>query len=328
MSTPTIDRIGVSRLETLFAKSGWFFREQFVKDYGIDAQVEIVEHDKPTGQLIAIQIKSGERYFSESDEDTITYRPDTKHIEYWLRYDLPVIITLFNPTEDKFYWTPVTRDTIEKKRKAYKIVIPKSNVLNSKNCVLLKRLYKLDVPAYRLKRLLLDLEWMNLIKNGECVYAEFEDWVNKSLSRTSVKIFCDSSSGYKELVIPQHYWAGHSSLEIVERFIPWADYEMDEDAYEEYMEEVYETECYAGYDEEDNMVYYTETFDEWYAPPEGIVPINQNGEVDTYRVILKLNELGESFLRKKWLRKIRQPYKWKTCSREALGIGSKKGARR
>ena len=63
MNNPTTDRIGVSKLETLFAESGWFFREQFVKDYGIDAQVEVVENDDPTGQLIAIQIKSGESLF-------------------------------------------------------------------------------------------------------------------------------------------------------------------------------------------------------------------------------------------------------------------------
>ena len=30
---------------------GWFFREQTVSDFGIDAQVEIVEGDKPVGRL-------------------------------------------------------------------------------------------------------------------------------------------------------------------------------------------------------------------------------------------------------------------------------------
>lgn len=296
MNNPVTDRIGVSKLETLFAKSGWFFREQFVKDFGIDAQVEVAENGEPTGQLIAIQIKSGKSYFAESDDKTITYRPDTKHIEYWLRHDLPVIIVLFNPVDDMFYWAPVSKDTIEKTRKAYKIVIPKSNVLNSKNYSLLKRVYKFDVPAYRLKRLLLDLEWMNLVAS-EYTYAEFEDWVNKSLSRTSVKIFCNSDSGYKELVIQQHYWAGHTSFEILERLIPWADYEMDIEGYEEYMREVYEVECYGGYDKEDNTTYYTQSFDDWYKPPDGIVPVDQNGEVDTYRVILKLNDLGKSFMK-------------------------------
>jgi len=303
MNEPATDRIGVSKMETLFSESGWFFREQFVKDCGIDAQVEIVENNEPTGQLIAIQIKSGESYFSESDENTITYRPDAKHVEYWLRHDLPVIVTLFNPTEDKFYWTPVSTDTIKKTRKAYKIIIPKSSVLNSKNCSLLKRVYKFDVPAYRLKRLLLDLEWMILIASGENVYAEFEDWVNKSLSRTPVKIFCNSGNGYREVVIPQQYWAGHTSFAILSRFIPWADYEMDENDYEQYLKKCYEEECYGWYDKEEEMTYYTESYDDWYKRHKetdglsnGIVPVDQNGEVDTYRVILKLNDLGKSFL--------------------------------
>ena len=296
MSDPAIDRIGVSKLETLFSEAGWFFREQFVKDCGIDAQVEIVENNRPTGQLIAIQIKSGVSYFSESDVDTITYRPDTKHVEYWLRHDLPVIITLFNPEEDKFYWTPVSVQTIEKTKKAYKILIPKSNVLNVDNCRRLKNRYNLDVPAYRLKRLLLDLEWMNLIASGESVYAEFEDWVNKSLSRTSIRIFCESETGYKELIIPQHYWAGHTELDILGKLVPWADYEMDEEGYKEGIRGGYEAECYMGYDKEDNMAYYTTSFDDWYEPPEGIVPVVHDGEVDIYRVSLKLNKLGKSFL--------------------------------
>ena len=297
MNVPAIDRVGVSKLETLFAESGWFFREQFVKDYGIDALVEVVDNNEPTGQLIAIQIKSGESYFSESDDKKITYRPDAKHVEYWLRHGLPVIVALFNPVEDKFYWAPVSKDTIKKTKKAYKIDIPRANVLNAQNCILLKRIYKLDVPVYRLKRLLLDLEWMNLVASGEQVYAEFEDWVNKSLSRTPVKLFCDSDSGYRELVIPQHYWPGHTSFEILERFVPWADYEMDIEGYGEYMQGLYEVECYGGYDNEDKTTYYTQSYEDWYQPPDEIVPIDQNGEVDTYRVILKLNDLGKSFMK-------------------------------
>jgi len=325
MNKPTTDRIGVSKLETLLSESGWFFREQFVKDYGIDAQIEIVKDNKPTGQLIAVQIKSGESYFVESDANTIIYRPNAKHVEYWLRYDLPVIITLFNPKEDKFYWTPVSRDTLKKTDKAYKIAIPKSSVLDSKSCNLLKKVYKLDIPVYRLKRLLLDLEWMNLVASGECVYAEFEDWVNKSLSRTPVKIFCDSTTGYKELVIPQHYWPGHSSFDILSEFIPWADVEMDEDAYKENLQRQYGEECYGGYNREDGMIYYTESYDDWYKrghelePTNRIVPVSQNGEVNTYRVILKLNNLGESFLKVADYLYEERSFEYRSFSVEELG---------
>lgn len=297
MNTPSIDRIGVSKLETLFSKYGWSFREQFTKDYGIDAQVEIVNNDRPTGQLIAIQIKSGESYFTESNEHAITYRPDSKHVDYWLKHDLPVIITLYHPLEDVFYWIPVANKTVQKTEKAYKILIPRSNILNEENCAALKKVFRLDVPNYRFKRLLLDLEWMKLIENGESVYAEFDDWINKSLSRTSIRIYFDRGTDHKEIVIPQHYWAGHDSFDIIEKYIPWADYEMDEDGYEEYMKEVYELECYMSYDKESNQTFYTQSFEEWYIPPDDIRPIYGDGEIVTYRVKLKLNEIGESFIK-------------------------------
>lgn len=71
-----IDRLCVSELENFFSKHGWLFREQYLHDYGIDAQVEIVINGVPTGKLIAIQIKSGKSYFSENTDTDIIYRTD------------------------------------------------------------------------------------------------------------------------------------------------------------------------------------------------------------------------------------------------------------
>jgi len=75
------DRLGVSKVEYFFSSHGWLFREQYLHDYGIDAQVEIVQDGKPTGDLIAIQIKSGTCYFSECTKDYIIFRTNDKHIE-------------------------------------------------------------------------------------------------------------------------------------------------------------------------------------------------------------------------------------------------------
>jgi hypothetical protein len=47
ISTPWM---GVAAVQGAFTKMGWFFREQTVSDFGIDAQVEIVEGDKPVGR--------------------------------------------------------------------------------------------------------------------------------------------------------------------------------------------------------------------------------------------------------------------------------------
>ena len=76
-------------------------------------------------------------------------------------------------------------------------------------------------------------------------------------------------------------------------------YEMDYETHRENSEAIYEEECYISYDKESGQTYYYQTFDEWYEPPQEIVPVQLevSGEINVYRVILSLNELGQSFLK-------------------------------
>ena len=46
------DRIGVQIVGKQFESAGYIFREQAISDYGIDAQVELVDEDTVTGKLI------------------------------------------------------------------------------------------------------------------------------------------------------------------------------------------------------------------------------------------------------------------------------------
>jgi hypothetical protein len=295
MNTPRTDRLGLGELTLLFGSVGWLFREQPFEDIGIDAQVEILENNLPTGKIIAIQVKSGESYFAEQNEDCVIYRPDAKHIEYWLKYAIPVIIVLYNPCDKMLLWAPIHQDTIIKKKANYKIEISKKAILNKGNYLALKNIFKLNYQENRMMKLLLDYPWMKMIKDGENVYAEFEDWINKSLTRTSIKVYCNSKNGYKEFYLPQQYTPGYSLFHAIFKFIPWADFEMDIDGYREQKEEEYEYSC-SRYDKEDNMTYYTEAFEDFYEEPEGIVPVEEGDEINLYRVILTLNDLGEAFL--------------------------------
>ncbi len=69
------ERRGVAAVQSIFVdKFRWIFREQQVADFGIDAQVEIVRDQKPTGQLIALQIKSGPSNFRTHGENFVFYR--------------------------------------------------------------------------------------------------------------------------------------------------------------------------------------------------------------------------------------------------------------
>ncbi|BCG65208.1 MAG: hypothetical protein methR_P3033 [Methyloprofundus sp.] len=130
---PKIDRIGVNKVDSYFSLHGWLFREQPIHDYGIDAQVEIVKEGKPTGDLIAIQIKSGVSYFSECKENCIVFRTDDKHIEYWFKHSLPVIIILYNPDYDICYWEIISEETVNSSGKNWKIEIPKNKKLTKES---------------------------------------------------------------------------------------------------------------------------------------------------------------------------------------------------
>jgi hypothetical protein len=54
--------MGVAAVQAAFTKMGWFFREQTVSDFGIDAQVEIVEGDKPVGREALVTLPPLRRY--------------------------------------------------------------------------------------------------------------------------------------------------------------------------------------------------------------------------------------------------------------------------
>lgn len=69
-------RIGVAGTQLLFKRLGWIFREQPIEDYGIDAHVEVVENNTPTGTLIALQIKSGKSWFKEKTAKSCWFSPN------------------------------------------------------------------------------------------------------------------------------------------------------------------------------------------------------------------------------------------------------------
>lgn len=88
----SVERMGVSTIEKIINKMGMIFREQPIDDYGIDAQIEIVEDNYPTGKLIGVQIKSGESFFSETTDNGIVFRGERRH--YFLGQQL-ALITIF-----------------------------------------------------------------------------------------------------------------------------------------------------------------------------------------------------------------------------------------
>lgn len=274
-NNPQTERLGIGKLEILFAEIGWHFREQFVKDIGIDAQVEVVANNVSTGELIALQVKSGESYFNEIDGNHVVYRVDKKHYYYWSKHSLPVIIILYNPKTDDLLWCPVIDDGWEELENSFKIKINRDQKLTVESSSTLRKVIKLPLHSYRLNKLNLDHSLMQQISEDREVFVEYDDWVNKSLSRTEIRIYIQNGSDWDEQKIQTTYCAGLTSYQILEKLLPWADFVAD-------------IETYDSSDEA--------TDEEWYEEPDNLKPIYSDGEIETYRLKVTLNDLGKAFL--------------------------------
>jgi hypothetical protein len=124
-----IAAVGEAAAKLEISKWGWAFRLQPERDYGIDAHAEPVARGEPSGKLIALQIKTGPSYFREPVSEGWVHRDDDKHLRYWLRYCLPVILLLHDPDSGTTYWAHVASDAIEYTDAGWKMVVPSGQVL-------------------------------------------------------------------------------------------------------------------------------------------------------------------------------------------------------
>jgi hypothetical protein len=295
------DRTGVSAISKKFTEDlGWIFREQS-SDFGVDAQVEIVDGKHATGKLLGLQIKSGESFFSERTEKSITYRGDREHLDYWLNHRLPILIVLYEPTSGTAYWEQVKEDRVVKTEKAWKIEVPVSQRVDQP----LKSQLELiaDGPPYfiRLRQLQFAAPWMQHLADGDRLIVTAEEWVNKSSGKGRVTLLLEDDHG-SETVLQDWQWAiffpGYSYDQALAEFLPWATLSIDEEFYDDYDYDRYEEEC-GHYDSETGSVYCHETFTEWKSGHDRsyLRPYQDNGETASWRLKLELNDLGNAFLR-------------------------------
>ncbi|MFF0389369.1 DUF4365 domain-containing protein [Kitasatospora sp. NPDC004615] len=139
-STHLVDRSGVSRAAYLVSTQlGWLFRAQETSDIGVDAHLEVVDNATlnpgnvglGTGRLLAVQLKSGASQFTSPGEGGWWYYCDTRHVVYWHKHSLPVVIMLFNPVTEQIFWQHVNGETLELAGQNYKIFVPKTQQLNA-----------------------------------------------------------------------------------------------------------------------------------------------------------------------------------------------------
>lgn len=152
-----IENEGVHAVGRIFNKKyGWIFREQLKADMGVDAHIEICDNRKPLGRLIALQIKSGLRWFKEKNINGFVFRGSQVHLEYWLSHSLPVIVILYNPKTEESYWQVILKSTITATEKGWKTIIPIANNLENTAAAELRK-YAVEPPAVQQLRRILSM---------------------------------------------------------------------------------------------------------------------------------------------------------------------------
>lgn len=126
------ERKAIYTAANYFTEIGWFFREQPILDFGIDAFVEIGKNGRPSGNFIALQVKGGKSNFHKSKKG-LTFFFDETHKQYWLEVGktFPVFIIIQDSSNDNLYWGRITKEKIKKTSKNWKIILPFSNELIS-----------------------------------------------------------------------------------------------------------------------------------------------------------------------------------------------------
>ncbi len=123
------ERLGVIETEKVFTKDiQWIYREQPIVDVGVDAIIEEVVKNNPTGRLIAAQIKTGSGNFHISKNNLTLYISNV-HYNYWLGFVLPVILIAYLPDSELLLWQLISEENLKRTKNKWKIEISRNKLL-------------------------------------------------------------------------------------------------------------------------------------------------------------------------------------------------------
>lgn len=274
------ERLGINEVEKIFIKNfKWIFREQPIVDMGIDAHIEFVKENTPTGKLFGVQIKTGESHFYEAKEHYTFYLDET-HFDYWTNHSLPVLLVGHLPEKETTIWQHVTKTNVEKTKRGWKIDIPKSQELTKSHSIYqITDIIETKSLDGKIAKLFFDKELMQFLKDGGKINLYTEEWHNKSLGRGPFKIILIKDKR-EEIVREWNLFYTYGLEDLFEKLFPWASFENDKEFYESnFHKSVFDV------------------YSQGWLYEHKIFPYRVlAAEVGLYRIDLKLNKFGKAFL--------------------------------
>ena len=248
-STDNTAQKGVNAVEKIFLSMKWIFRRQLESDFGIDAQVEVVNDEgDSTGQLVGIQIKSGPSYFHESSGDYV-FRGEQRHLDYWERHCLPIILVLHNPVDGMTLWQRVERHLVtERAEGTWSISIPKWQKLEASSAdAILDRIPRSDPESDRRNRMMLDVGFIRRVGEEGLAYVTIDEWVNKSQNFRAASISFEKYDAPPAYAV-EFYMCAHNPSRVFDSIFPWLEFaylDMPQDDDGEVMGHVFEVKLNA-----------------------------------------------------------------------------------
>jgi hypothetical protein len=126
-------------------------------DVGIDGFIEYVENENASGQIAAVQIKSGDSYLN-FDKKEFVLAIDDKHLEYWNNFSVPVLLIFYSPSKKLASYIDVQK-YIRSKEYHYDLPIKKIKAsLESQafNADIIEKEIKKIIGAHKDEKILID----------------------------------------------------------------------------------------------------------------------------------------------------------------------------
>lgn len=215
----------------------------------------MVGDDGPIGQLLGLQIKSGASYFRKQGTEFVYYGEE-RHLDYWDRHTLPILLVLHNPEDGMTLWQRVERHLVTQgKNGGWSIKIPEWQTLTARSAdPILQRVPKSDPETMRRHRMPLDATVIRQVNDAVGAYVTIDEWQNKSLNFRSTTISLEEHDA--DPIHESEFWVvGHNPSEVFDWLFPWLSFK------------------YADVPEEDG-----------------------SGEILSHVFEVKLNDLGKAFL--------------------------------
>lgn len=126
--------LAVAFLQNVFLQKGWTV-ESLTQDYGEDLLVRIFDHGVATSRWFFVQSKATDNISKyEMKSGDVSFPFETSHIYQWIKFRHPVIVVVYDTSNEVAYWEDVQeslqdRNTLEGKSKS--IRIPRGQCLRS-----------------------------------------------------------------------------------------------------------------------------------------------------------------------------------------------------